>query len=176
VEVLDSGIAAVNDFGKQCTLGKFKVTYERMNPLWRKRLATKMGGEDILKAQCEKIGTQLAKNATTLISLTTESFPTIYEVSPGKKTELVNGKQVESLIYTKWLMVVPTLARYRIIGKDGKHIIESHGFQIAVTDKTKLDWTFIDGATTSVADLRNMFISLPMAMKLPEMSTKRVEP
>lgn len=176
VEVVDSGVAAVNDLGKQCSLGKFAVAFERMNPLWRKRLATKLGGEEILKAQCESIGAQLAKNATTLISHTTEGFPTIYEVSPGKKTESIDGKEVESLIYTKWLMVVPTVARYRIIGTDGKHIIESHAFQIAVSDKAKLDWSFIDGGTVTVADLRTMFISLPMTMKLPPMISKRVEP
>jgi hypothetical protein len=176
VEVVDGGVAAVDELGKQCSAGKFVFIYERMNPLWRKRLATKLGGEEILKAQCESIGAQLAKSAASLISHATEGFPTIYEVSPGKKTEVIDGKEVESLIYTKWLMVVPTVARYRIIGKDGKHIIESHGFQIAVTDKTKLDWTFIDGSTTTVADLRNLFISLPMTMKLPELTSKRVEP
>jgi hypothetical protein len=176
VEVVDSGIAAVNDLGKQLTSGKFVVTYERMNPLWRKRLATKMGGDEILKTQCESIGAQLAKSAMTLISHNTEGFPTIYEVSPGKKTDLVDDKKVETLIYTKWLMVVPTVARYRIIGQDGKHIIESHGFQVAVSDKDKIDWTFIDGGTVTVADLRNMFSSVPVNMKLPEMTNKRVEP
>lgn len=176
VEVVDSGVAAVKDLGKQLVLGKFVVTYERMNPLWRKRLAKKMGGEEILKAHCESVGEQLAKSAMTLISHTTEGFPTIYEVSPGKKTEVVNGKEVESLIFTQWLMVVPTVARFRVIGVDGKHIIESHNFQIAVSDKAKMDWTFIDGGTTSVVELRNMFSSVPVKMKLPEVTAKRLEP
>ena len=53
-------------------------------------------------------------------------------------------------------------------------MIESIGFQVALADKGKNDWTFIDGAGLTTADLRSLFITLPQDMELPPIEKKEV--
>lgn len=175
IEVVNSGVAAVNDLGSEVVKGKFACLYERMNPQWRARLAEKIGGEAKLRQQCESAGAVLAKNAMTITRLTATGFPTVFEVSPGKKESVVEGKKVETLIYTQWLLLVPTITHMRIVGVDGTHTLESRSFQVAVSPKSELQWTFIDGKTTSVAELRNLFISLPVNVTLPKQEQKLLE-
>ncbi len=175
VEVVNSGVAAVNDLGAEVVKGKFACLYERMNPQWRTKLAEKIGGEEKLRQQCESAGAVLAKNATTITRLAATGFPTVFEVSPGKKESIVDGKKVETLIYTQWLLFVPTITHLQIVGDDGIHTVESRSFQVAISPKSELRWTFIDGATTSIAELRNLFISLPVNVTLPKQEKKLLE-
>jgi hypothetical protein len=51
-------------------------------------------------------------------------------------------------------------------------IIESLGYQAAISPKDKLDWTFIDGAGLKVSDLRGLFITLPRNIELPPVSKR----
>jgi hypothetical protein len=53
-------------------------------------------------------------------------------------------------------------------------VIESKGFQVAISDKDKIEWSFIDGAGLVVQDLRSLFISLPQDMVLPETVRREV--
>jgi hypothetical protein len=100
-----------------------------------------------------------------------------YEVYPGKVVEVVDGKEVERLRYTKWLVLVPTVTRFRthIKGDPIAVIIESTGFQVAVTDKGKEDWTFIDGSGVSVNELRSLFVNLPMNLELPPLEKRKIK-
>ena len=92
--------------------------------------------------------------------------------------ELVDGKPVERLRYTKWLVLVPTVTKFRthIKGDPVAVTIESTGFQVAVTDKGKEDWTFIDGAGVTVNDLRSLFVNLPMNLELPPLEKRQIKP
>ena len=66
-------------------------------------------------------------------------------------------------------MLVPTLTKFRMFPKGAPKavVIESTGFQAAISDKGKDDWTFIDGSSLTQSDLRQLFINLPKDMVLP---------
>ena len=51
-------------------------------------------------------------------------------------------------------------------------MIESIGFQVAVSDKGKNDWTFIDGSGLTVNDLRGLFVTLPQDLELPPLEKR----
>lgn len=174
LEVVNSAITAVNDLGKQVVLGKYKVAMDRMYPQWKERLSSRAGGEAVLAKQFENMTAEMTKQGTSLVSFKSYGFPKVYEVYPGKKVETVDGKQVETLINTKWLLLIPTETRYRLMKDREQLVIESKGFQVAVADKDKLVWSFIDGSGLTVQDLRSMFISLPKDMELPEIKRQSV--
>jgi hypothetical protein len=54
-------------------------------------------------------------------------------------------------------------------------IIESTGFQVAISDKGKADWTFIDGSAVSVNDLRSLFGNLPQDLELPPLEKRQIK-
>lgn len=72
------------------------------------------------------------------------------------------------------MLLIPTEIRYRVMNGATPLIIESKGYQIAISDKDKVNWTFIDGSGLKVQDLRSMFISLPKDMILPEIKRREV--
>jgi hypothetical protein len=180
-EVASSAVAAVKAMGDQVVLGKPQVAIERMYPLWKESVAKREGGMEKLEAKLAGIVKQMQEQGVTLISFRPEGAPTAYEVGPGKETVEENGKKVEKMIYKQWLLLIPTVTEYRIAKPGGANdlpeflVITSRGFQVAISDKGKNDWTFIDGAGVTVPELRRLFITLPDTMVLPEIKREHKE-
>jgi len=152
------------------------VAIERMNPLWRERLAKQTpGGMAEVQKQIEEAAQLMTKRGVSIISSVPQGPPRSYEVGPGKKVEKVNGQEVESLIYTKWMVFVPTLTQYRLfLEKERKSvIIEKVGYQVAVSEKGKNDWTFIDGSGLTLNTLRRLYVTLPQDMELPPIEERK---
>jgi hypothetical protein len=168
-EVIASGVAAVKQLGDEVVLGRFQTAVDRMNPLWKERAAKRLGGVAELNSQLDNVARQMVEQGITMISFKPQGQVRSFEVGPGKKVEKVNGEMVETLIYQKWLLLVPTETKFRIIqpGAAKPIFIDSTGFQVAIATKAKNDWTFIDGSGLSVSELRSMFGTLPMDLVLP---------
>jgi hypothetical protein len=181
IDVTDSAVAAVKTLGEQVVLGKHEVAIERMYPEWKERAAKQAGGMDKLEAQLAKVSQMMAQQGVQLISFKPQGPPESYEVQMGKEEVLENGKKVEKAIYKKWLVLIPTVTEYRIAAPAEKGgvpkfvVIQSTGYQAAISDKGKNDWTFIDGASLTVTELRRLFITLPENMQLPPIKRKQVE-
>lgn len=177
-EVVASAVAAVGKLGDEVVLGRYKVAVDRMNPMWKERVAKRMGGMEALEKQLEGVAAQMVQQGISMISCKPNGKPRAYGVVPGKKVEKENGVETEKLVHTKWMVLVPTTTRFRIMrgstpGDPPKVItIESTGFQVAVSDRGKNDWTFIDGAGLTINDLRSLFITLPQDMELPPVGKK----
>lgn len=168
-DVVRSAEAAVAELGKQVVLGRYQVAVEKMNPLWRDRMAARMGGIAELERQLSGASEKMVEQGITITSFQPEGHSSSFEVGSGKKVETLDGQQVESLIYTKWLVLVPTVTKFKIFPKGAAKpiMIESTGYQVAISDKGKNDWTFIDGSSLNLSDLRKLFFNLPQDMVLP---------
>jgi hypothetical protein len=177
-EIVSSAVKAVADLGKEVVMGRYQVAGERMYPQWKDRAARRMGGMDKLQEQIDGVGKMMLRQGISIIDFSPLGQPRAFEVHPGKMVELVDGKPVERLRYTKWLVLVPTVTKFRthIKGDPVAVTIESTGFQVAVTDKGKEDWTFIDGAGVTVNDLRSLFVNLPMNLELPPLEKRQIKP
>ncbi|GAA5115657.1 hypothetical protein GCM10023212_00760 [Luteolibacter yonseiensis] len=169
-----SAVTAVASLGDEVVLGRYQVAVERMNPQWKKRTADRMGGMDKLEQQLDGVAKQMVQQGISMISFKPQGQPRSYEVGPGKKVETVDGGQVETLVFSKWLVMIPTVTKFRIIrpGEAKPIVIESIGFQVAVTDKGKNDWTFIDGAGLTVNDLRSLYVNLPQDLQFPPLEKR----
>jgi hypothetical protein len=167
-QILASAVTAVGALGKEVVLGNYQVAIQRMNPMWKERTAKRMGGMEQLEMQLDGVAKQMVQQGISMMDFRPDGNPRGFEVWPGKKIDVVNGQEVESLIYTKWMVLVPTVTRFRINRENEKAlIIDSIGYQVAISDKDKLDWTFIDGSGLNLNDLRSLFANLPQDLQLP---------
>jgi len=173
-EVVASAVAAVQKLGAEVVLGHYQVAIDRMLPSWKERMAKRMGGTEELQKQLAGLSAQMSQQGVSMISFKPDGENRSFEVWPGKKKTVVDGKETEELIYTKWLIIIPTVTQFRIMKDRDFHIIESRGFQIAVSDKGADDWTFIDGSGVTVSELRSLFLTLPADVELPQIERREV--
>ena len=173
-DVVASAVAAVASLGEQVALGRYEVAVQRMNPAWKERTAKRMGGMEELEKQLGGVAKQMVQQGISIISFKPQGAARSYEVGPGRKVEMVGGVEVESLIFSKWLVLVPTATKFRIIreGQTKPTLIDSIGFQVAISDKGKNDWTFIDGSGLTVNDLRGLFATLPQDLQFPPLEKR----
>ena len=176
-EIVASAVKAVADLGKEVVIGRYQVAGERMYPQWKDRVARHMGGMDKLQQKIDGVAKQMLQQGISITDFSPQGQPRAFEVHPGKMVEVVDGKQIERLCYTKWLVLVPTVTKFRthLKGDPIAVVIESVGFQVAVTDKDKEDWTFIDGSGVTVNDLRSLFVNLPMNLELPPLEKRQLK-
>jgi hypothetical protein len=129
---------------------------------------------DELERQLAGVAKQMVQQGISMISFKPQGQPRSYEVGPGRKVDMVAGEEVESLIFTKWMVLIPTATTFRVIlqGEAKPRLIESIGFQVAVSEKGKNDWTFIDGSGVTVNDLRGLFATLPQDLQLPPLEKR----
>ncbi len=178
-EIVASAVAAVGKLGDEVVLGRYQAAVDRMNPLWKERTAKRMGGKDELEKKLAAVAAQMVQQGISMISFKPQGQPRVYQVSPTSRKVKDNGVEVERLVYQQWMIFVPTATKFRIMQKvDGQaprsYMIESTGFQVAISDKGKEDWTFIDGANLNTADLRSLFVTLPQDLQLPPVGKKEV--
>lgn len=168
-EVVAAASSAVAKLGDEVVLGRFQAAVERMNPMWKARAAQRMGGMAALEKQLASVAAQMVQQGISMISFKPQGLPRPYEVSPAKKTIKQNGVDTEIMAYSQWMVLVPTATKFRILrpGNPKPLVIESTGYQVAICDKGKNDWTFIDGSGLSANDLRSLFITLPQNIELP---------
>jgi hypothetical protein len=174
--VVASAVAAVTKLGEEVVLGRYQVALERMNPQWKERTAARMGGMQILEKQLAGVAAQMVQQGISMISFKPQGQPLVHQVSPGSRKVRENGVETDRLVYTKWLVMVPTVTRFRILqeGNPRPLLVESTGYQVAVSDKGKNDWTFIDGAGLKASELRAIFITLPPDLPLPPVSKREI--
>jgi hypothetical protein len=176
-EVVASAVKAVGDLGKEVVMGRYQVAVDRMYPQWKERTAKKMGGMEKLQQQLDGVANQMLQQGISITDFTPQGQPRAFEVHPGKKVEVIEGREIEKLRYTKWMVLVPTITKFRALikGDPVAVIIESTGFQVAISDKGKDDWTFIDGSAVSVNDLRSIFGNLPQDLELPPLEKRQIK-
>lgn len=176
LEAVRAAVTAVEKLGEEVVLGKYQVAIDRMNPMWKERAAARAGGMEKLDAQLANASAAMVRQGITIISFRPQGEPRAFEVWPGMRVvKTASGGQTRQ-IYTKWMVLVPTVTRFRITpqGSPKPLVIESTAFQVAICDKGKNDWTFIDGANLKPTDLRDLFVTLPQDLELPPVGKKQV--
>lgn len=175
-EVTASAVKAVAALGREVVQGRYQIAVERMYPVWKERTAKRMGGMEKLQQELDGVAKQMLQQGISITDFKPSGQPRAFEVYPGKIVEVIDGKKVEKLRYTKWLILVPTVTKFRamIEGDPVAVNIESTGFQVAICDKGKDEWTFIDGSAVTVNELRSLFITLPQDLELPPLEKKQI--
>ncbi|MGJ8634061.1 MAG: hypothetical protein ACSHX7_09080 [Luteolibacter sp.] len=176
-QVVASAVDAVNALGKEVVLGRYQVAVDRMYPQWKEREAKRVGGMEKLEKQLEEVPKEMLRRGISVTNFTSAGQAKAFEVSPGKTVITVDGQQVERLRYTKWMILVPTVTNFRILleGNPKPVVIENKGFQVAISDKGANSWSFIDGSSLTINDLRKLFGNLPQDLQLPALERKQIK-
>lgn len=169
-EIAPSAVQAVRALGQEMLKGNYQAAFRSMNPMWKKRLASRMGSTEKLEQELDKGAKTLLANGVALTSFEPSNDTQVLEVWPDQKPG--SSKQ---FVYKKWLVIIPTTTRFRLTNQGQTHIIESHSFQIAIADKNQLNWSFIDGSSVNINDLRSIFLTLPESLKLPKTSRSVIQ-
>ena len=172
-EVTASALAAVQKYGTDIVAGRFPEVVGRMYLPYKERMAKRAGSVEEFDRQLQEAMAKIQSAGVTTLSLKIQSDPQIFEVTLGKKTEIVDGKPAEIMVYTKWLVLVPIVTRFQAVNKGEKHLVDRTSYLVAISDKGKNDWSFMDGASSSMVDLRGMFPTLP-DLKLPPLGAKEI--
>lgn len=176
-EITKSVVAAVEALGKEVVLGKYQVAIDRMYPHWKERAAKRIGGMEKLEKQLADVSKEMLKRGISITDFKPQGQPRAFEVYPGKAVQIIDGKETEVMRYTKWLVLVPTVTRVRMLIKGDPVVVnyESTGFQVAICDKGSDEWYFIDGSGVTVNELRSLFITLPESIELPPLEKKQIK-
>ncbi|MEY3395857.1 MAG: hypothetical protein RL346_2094 [Verrucomicrobiota bacterium] len=176
-EVVESAGKAVELLGKEVVAGKYQAAIDQMYPQWKERTAKRLGGMEKLEGQLRDVASEMRRRGITITDFRPQGEPQAFQVYPGKQIETIGGREVESMRFTKWLVLVPTVTRFRMLleGDPVPVNIESTGFQVAIADKGKNEWFFIDGSGIAVSDLRGLFITLPENLQLPPIEKKQIK-
>jgi hypothetical protein len=175
-EIVQSATFAVSDLANQVLQGNYQIAIDKMYPEWKKNIARKLGGLDIFNQKLAGIQKAMTENGVTMLEFKPTLSPQLLE---GGVSTIIQGSdsQNQSADAMKWIVIVPTTTRLRIL-KEGTPmpiLIQSKGYQIAITDKDKRDWTFIDGSGLKLSELRELFITIPMDTVLPEVSMSQAK-
>lgn len=183
---IDSAVEAVEALGNAVVQGRYEVAVERMNPKWKARYAKRAGGIEKLEKALKSVPAEMVKQGIEMVSFKPQGKPIAYAVSPTSVEVQSTGggggeKSTQTrLVNTQWMILVPTVTHFRITRQDGAGNaetadIESISYQVAISDRGKNEWTFIDGAGLTVNDLRSVFISLPQDLDLPTVGKRKKE-
>jgi len=181
-DVVKAAMVATSELGERVARGQLQFAYERMYPRWKERMAKRNGGAAAMGEQLRELAAQMQAQGVSILSVKVAAAGKAYSVWPKRVVTTVAGSPVESFADSRWVVLVPTVTRMRIRdeGVTDKvprfRVIDSSGFQVAISEKDKLDWFFIDGSGVTVSDLRSLFPTLPENLELPVRERREVKP
>ncbi len=142
------------------------AAFKHMNLEWKKIEARKNGGVVKLERRIKQGFAELQAKGITLTAAKTKHPNIAFEVDYGHIKKMVNGElQAVGQEYKQWMVMVPTVSHATAVDRNVRppemHNVLLNGFQIALCKKETNDWTFIDGAHITAAQLRQLFPFLP---------------
>ena len=83
-DIVQSAISAVAALGNEVVLGRYQTALDRMNPLWKERMAQRMGGMQALEQQLAKVPEEMVRQGISMLSSKPEGAPLVHQVGPQK--------------------------------------------------------------------------------------------
>ena len=150
----------------------YLYSLQTMYPRWKDSTAKRVGGQEQLKQLLLRAPKEMKAKGITIVDYQVAKANSSFEVNA---TLYQNSRQAPS--FSEYLVFVPTTALYRVIdpnsGQSKRLRIES--YQVAIRGKQNENWSFIDGSSLTVADLRSLFPNLPKDEKRLLLPRRKVE-
>ena len=167
--------AAVQKMGNEVLQSNFSFAVDKMYPRWKNRQAKRLGSEVKLLAAFNNAGVQMQEAGITIDSFVANPAIKAYKVHPLMKDGRNEIHSSEDVIY-ELLVFVPTKMKMTfLLENQAKRSFLRESFQIAIAKEGSNNWTFMDGATISVKDLRSLFPLLPHKLVLPTKSDTEIK-
>ena len=167
--------AAVQKMGNEVLKSNFSYAVDKMYPRWKNRQAKRLGSEVKLLAAFNNAGVQMQEAGITIDSFVANPALKTYKVHPLMKDGRNEIRSSDDVIY-ELLVFVPTKMKMTfLLENQPKRSFLRESFQIAIAKEGSNEWTFLDGATISVKDLRSLFPLLPHKLVLPTKSDTEIK-
>ena len=158
---------SVQKLGNEVMKSNFSFAVDKMYPRWKTRQAKRLGSEEKLLAAFNNAGIQMQEAGIILDSFVADPALKAYKVHPKMKDGHNDIRTSDDVVY-ELLVFVPTKMKMTfLLENQPKRSFLRESFQIAIAKEGSNDWTFLDGATISVKDLRSLFPLLPHNLELP---------
>ena len=159
---------SVQKMGNEVLKSNFRFAVDKMYPRWKIRQAKRLGSEVKLLEAFNNAGAQMQEAGVTLNSFVADPPLKAYRVHPKMKAGRSEIRSSEDVTY-ELLVFVPTKMKMTFLLKNQPKLsFLRESFQIAIAKEGTNEWTFLDGATISVKDLRSLFPLLPHNLELPK--------
>ena len=166
---------SVQSLGNEVLKSNFRYAIDRMYPRWKERQAKRLGSEVKLLEAFNKAGIQMQEAGITIDSFIAQPALKAYRVHPKMKPGRREIHSSEDVIYEVFVLVPTKMKMSFMLPGQPKRSFLRESFQIALQREGDVGWTFIDGATIRVQDLRSMFPLLPQGLALPEKSDTEIK-
>ena len=158
-EVLESARQATQALADEVVRGDLAAPIRKMYPEWKTKEAAKVGGVKKLEARALKAVQELRAKGVKINVMRAEQPFSAFEVDFG-----LRGQQKKP-IYRKWLVFVPTTSIITAMNsaKNPPEVVDMRmeSYQIAISDKGRNNWSFLDGNQIEAFQLRQLFPFLP---------------
>ena len=156
---------ATQELADEVRRGNFEVTISKMYPRWKGRMAARVGSAAKLEKQLREAAERMKKGGIIIQSFTAGEPQSVRGVWNEK--QIIDGR--EQLAPTEWMALVPTETTFRVAAEGGEvHRVKASGFQVVIRPIAGGEWTFIDGGSLKMSDLRAVFPSIPADLELPK--------
>lgn len=166
---------AVQKLGNEVLKNNFRYAVEKMYPRWKVRQAKRLGSEEKLLAAFLNAGVQMQESGITIDLFTAEAPTHFYRVHPQLREGVTEAKGAEDVVYQLMAFVPTKMKMTFLIEGQPKQSFMRQSFQVAVKTEGTNEWTFIDGATIRVSDLRSLFPLLPHDLVLPPKQDEEIK-
>ena len=166
--------AAAQKLGNEVLQSNFRYAIDKMYPRWKARQAKRLGSEAKLLAAFNSAGAKMQEAGVTLDSFTALSPTSAYRVHPKLKAGRSEIRSSADLDY-QILIFIPTKMKMTFLMEgQPKRSFMRESFQVAIAQEGSNQWSFIDGSTIRMTDLRSMFPLLPYDLVLPVKEDKEL--
>lgn len=161
---------AAQQLGNEVLKSNFLYAIEHMYPRWKNRQAKRLGSESRLLESFSNAGAQMQEAGITIDSFVALQPTRAYRVHPKMKPGAREIRSSADLDY-QILVFIPTKMKMSFFSEgQAKRSFMRQSFQVALANEGENKWTFIDGSTIRITDLRSMFPLLPNDLELPKKS------
>lgn len=147
-EILAEAVRAVQAVGDLTLQGDFDGVVQTLYPRFRNRAAKKLGGNDELARQMQRMVNDFAAQGIMV---------TQFSAEPA-----LHGFDIPE--FREWLVFVPTTRTVRFVDPQTglKQMKEVSDYQVAIRGKAEgSQWSFLNGSTLQIQELRTFFPTLP---------------
>lgn len=167
--------AAVKVLANEVMKDNFLYSLNNMYPRWKESTAKELGGMDNLRERLEAVPRQMKAKGISIIDLQVSEAASAFEVNATLFNDLNKSPE-----FTEYLVILPTSTIYRAVDPQGGTIkrVQISGYQVAIRAKNSEKWSFIDGGSLTVRQLRSLFPNLPQTeegLKLPKRSVEELK-
>jgi len=160
--------AAVKILANEVMKDNFLYSLENMYPRWKESTAKEIGGMEELKKRLEAVPRDMKAQGISIIDFQVGRATSSFEVNSALYSDLKKAPE-----FSEYLVILPTTTFYRAVDPKGGTIkkLKIQSFQVAICSKKNEKWSFIDGGSLTIRQLRSLFPNLPQqeeTLKLPE--------